>query len=926
MMKQLLNKFYLLLALMCLTGTKGMAYDAQVNGIYYNLKDGTAEVTNDGEMNDEKFNSYSGSVEIPQTITYNGKDYPVTSIGDFAFQGSEGLTYVSIPEGIITIGDYAFGWCSALTEVIVPNTVTTIGWGAFAFCTNLSSVILSDNLTAIKGETFQNCTSLEHMGLPYSVTTIEDFAFLGCENFRFFDYYSSANLTFVSKFAFMNPIIPAIDHPADWEFEQDGIIYSGSGWFVTVMGTVDGFSGELVIPEKVTYVGEHYPEGLSYPVQAINGLFKNPNLTSVTIPGSVKELSNNWADCSNLTTLIISEGVERISDYSFMNAGITKLVIPNSVEYIGIGSFSSCPNLESLTIGSGMTSAIGWSFGGCTKLSSITVSEGNPRYDSRNNCNAIIETATNTLLLACNNTVIPSGITGMYDFAFSDCQGLTSLLIPKSMTQVAISSLSNCQNLASIVVEEGHPTYDSRDNCNAIIETATNKLVLGCKNTVIPSSVNAIASNSYICKGLTDLVIPNQITTIAPGAFLYGDDLTSIHVESGNTAYDSRNNCNAIMETATNTLVRGCKNTIIPTNTAIIGNDAFSKITDMTSLTLPDGVTSIGEDAFSGCKNLASITIPNSVTSIGDGAFWNCSSLTSIAIPEGVTSIDGSTFSGCGSLSSVTIGGNVTSIGEYAFSDCANLTSIDLPNTLTSIGRSAFQGCEKLSFLVIPEGVTSLGSQAFSGCEGLTSVTIPSTITSWGGNVFFQIGVTSITFAEGLKTVGVEQDFGQCSNLTSVVIPEGVTSIGNFTFSLCGKLAYVELPNSLTSIGAEAFADCSSLEKVVSHIQEPFAINNFMWGQDRPAFGYYTRNVDGERVYVAPTATLYVPTGTKAKYETTDGWKEFPNIVEMDETGVNDVRSKRSEVRDDIYNLNGQRINTPKRGLYILNGKKVVKR
>ena len=180
----------------------------------------------------------------------------------------------------------------------------------------------------------------------------------------------------------------------------------------------------------------------------------------------------------------------------------------------------------------------------------------------------------------------------------------------------------------------------------------------GLTSVTIPNSVTSIGGSAfYGCSGLTSVTIPNSVTSIRGGAFGGGaafgscSGLTSIKVESGNSVYDSRENCNAIIETATNTLISGCKNTIIP-----------------------NSVTSIGDEAFSGCWGLTSVTIPNSVTSIGDGAFEHCTGLTSVTIPN-----------------------SVTSIGEEAFSYCTGLTRIDAyPNPeKVSIGADAFDGVPK---------------------------------------------------------------------------------------------------------------------------------------------------------------------------------------------------------------------------------------
>ena len=229
------------------------------------------------------------------------------------------------------------------------------------------------------------------------------------------------------------------------------------------------------------------------------------------------------------------------------------------------------------------------------------------------------------------SVTIPNSVTSIGDFAFSECSGLTSVTIGNSVTSIGDNAFYECSGLTSIKVESGNSVYDSRENCNAIIETATNTLIRGCKNTIIPNSVTSIGDFAFCdCSGLTSITIPNSVTSIGDGAFLGCSGLKSIKVESGNSVYDSRENCNAIIETVTNTLIRGCKNTIILNSVTSIGTYAFWYCSGLTSVTIPNSVTSIGYAAFSGCSGLTSVTIPNSVTEIGNWAFSECSGLTRI--------------------------------------------------------------------------------------------------------------------------------------------------------------------------------------------------------------------------------------------------------------------------------------------------------
>ena len=336
-----------------------------------------------------------------------------------------------------------------------------------------------------------------------------------------------------------------------------------------------------------------------------------------------------------------------------------EIVIPETVTYesvtykvtsIGDYAFDSCESLTKITFPKSITSIGEEVFWGCSGLISIIVEEGNSVYDSRDNCNALIETATNTLILGCNSTIIPNSVAKINADAFWECDGLTSITIPKSVTSIEAGAFWSCSGLTTIIVEEGNSVYDSRDNCNALIETATNTLILGCKSTTIPNSVVIIGESAFNecsnlttitipnsvttirynafgwCEGLTSITIPKSVTSISNAIFSGSSNITTIIVEEGNTVYDSRDNCNAIIETSKNKLNHGCKSTIIP-----------------------NSVTWIDSYAFYGNKGLTSITIPNSITRIDWAAFYDCSNLTTIYCmpttpPKGSTPFSNATF------------------------------------------------------------------------------------------------------------------------------------------------------------------------------------------------------------------------------------------------------------------------------------------
>ena len=276
------------------------------------------------------------------------------------------------------------------------------------------------------------------------------------------------------------------------------------------------------------------------------------------------------------------------------------------------------------------------------------------------------------------------------------------------------------------------------------------------------------------CWKLEELILPRSVTTISsPCADVLANkpilmSIRKLKVAEGNPNYISPNDCNAIIEKETKTLIAGCSTTVIPEDVTSIGANAFRDNQSLTSIVIPSNITSIGDYAFYYCSGLTSVTIPNSITVIGQGVFANCSGLTSVEIPNSVTSIGYAAFAGCKGLPSVTIPSSVTSIGSAAFENCTSLTSVTIPNGITSIERYTFDGCSGLTSVTIPNSVTSIGGGAFSGCGSLTSITIPNKVTTIDGTAF-----------------------SRCGKLTSITIPSSVTSIGWYAFSDCGGLTSV---------------------------------------------------------------------------------------------------------------------------------------
>ena len=504
----------------------------------------------------------------------------------------------------------------------------TLGSGETWNGTDFFSSSYSGNMTVVDNQ--KSCSAVEKYSLSDYIDNGETAVFeISMVVNNLTTNISSASLTPVLTLkSSLPPTLDALTFTAS----SDGNSYS--------VKASNSASGEVIIPS--TY------EGKSVTSIADSGFQGNHEIEHVVIPNSVTSIGDfAFYGCSSLKSITIPDSITSIGDFAFRScSGLTSITIPNSVTSIGGSAFSFCSGLTSITIPDSVTSIEGSTFHSCSGLTSIKVASGNTKYDSRDNCNAIIESSSNKLIAGCKTTIIPNTIRRIGQFAFLGCSGLTSITIPNGVTSIEMRAFESCSGLTSIKVASGNTKYDSRDNCNAIIESSSNKLIAGCKTTIIPNTIRRIGQFAFLgCSGLTSITIPNGVTSIEMRAFESCSGLTSIKVASGNTKYDSRDNCNAIIESSSNKLIAGCKTTIIPNTVTSIGNYAFMSCSELTSITIPDSVTSIGECAFYECSGLTSITIGNSVTSIGSKAFTSCNKLTKIFIPASVTTISASSYS-----------------------------------------------------------------------------------------------------------------------------------------------------------------------------------------------------------------------------------------------------------------------------------------
>lgn len=759
-----MNRFFIKVALLMalVLPVAGMAQDLEVDGILYHIMGDHAVVVNDGY-------SYSGDVVIQPVISHDGNEYPVTAINASAFRDCAALTSVSIPPTITIMGEYAFAGCTSLDSVDISDLAA---WCGIYFCSESANPCHKAHRLFVKGE------EIVDLVIPDTVTGIGSFAFLGCSSLASVSIPASVEVIGMSPFcdcSSLTVITVAGDNPYyDSRDSCNAIIRTATGKLVAGCRTT-------AIPSTVTAIGD-------------GAFYSCTELTGIYIPNSVTEIGiESFCRCTSLMGVNIPNSVRSIGYQAFYGCtSLTGIHLPASVRGIGSSAFEYCPSLVSMI-----------------------VAPENPRFDSRDDCNAIIVTDGSTLLAGCRNTVIPSTVLAIDDYAFSGCTTLSDIEIPASVTTVGDFAFRDCSALRRVVIPEG---------------------------------VVSIGSSAFFeCSSLNRVDIPASVESIGGFAFEKCPVLTAITVADGNPTYDSRDSCNAIIETATGKLLAGCMNTVIPPTVTAISDNAFSGSYLLTRVNVPNSVTAIGDYAFAGCTSLSSINIPSSVIAIGDAAFSGCSALTALNIPNSVVSIGQAAFGGCQSLEHITLPKSVTSIGDYEFFGCTMLKDFNIPGAVTSIGQSAFRGCLSLTSVTIPKSVNVIGSSAFRECPSLTTMTVVR------GNPVYDS-------REGCNAIIETSSRTLVAGCRKTVIPATVTAIGNAAFDGCVLLDAITIPQGVTIIGRKAFNNCPALKDVFCRIAATSLVSTALDAFKLPSGDYSGR-------------TLHVPAGSAAAYQASPAWQ-----------------------------------------------------
>ena len=816
-------------------------YDFESNGIYYIITGpNTASVT----FKDRNYNSYSGTVNVPSTVTHGGTTYTVTAVGQAAFYRSSELYSVTLPNTVTALDYASFANCTSLSSVNIPSGVTSFGEFCFQSCAALTSINIPSDVTSIPRQCFLGCSSLSQVTIPGTVKEIGHFAFYNCSSMSSLSIQDGVetirNNAFEACSSLQAVVIPASVSTIN------GNVFS----FCTSMAAI------MVDNENRHYRSQY---GVLFNAD-MDTLISFPNMstTNYSVPASVKVIGyNSFISCTNLNLVLLPEGVTTIETAAFAYCdNLISFQIPSSVSQIGPSALSSCLALTSIDVTAGnqnyMTDdGVLYTIDG-KRLIQYPCARPDKHYSILNTADSIsYEAFSESAYL--KSVYVPSGIKTLYEYTFNN-SNVERVVIDEGLETIGTNAFAGCSQLKSVYLPS---TLRQIDDLAFQVDTEVEEITFA--GTTPPT----IGNNAF------------------HGVGYYIDDPVTIYVPAGaSSSYNSvdwKSSYFITNVTEISPLGSGVEFTVDSLNYKTTDTGLNAMVSGATTSIYDLGLAP--KVSYQG--NLCT------VTKIGNNSCYSCTKVTKIRVPFTVTTIDNYAFYGCSRVKKLILNEGLKTIGSFSLSHINQLRSVDIPASVDSINGSTFNYDPALRYINVPDNndkYTSVDGVLFSKDKKVL-VSFPDNYgTSYNAPYGVQtIGVSALRGASALEQVALPPSLRQISSyaffdgaaLTSVVVPEGVTLVEYNAFNSCTSMSEVELPSTLTELGYNAFYNVPDLSSLTVKATTPptcqIYVNPRTGARSEPFMDTHYTNV-----------TLYVPRGCKSAYQNAAIWTKFTNIVEVD--------------------------------------------
>ena len=684
---------------------------------FFNL---VAEGTDLSSANVIRYTTLDGQpVDIYDTSNFDG-----VKLVSNTYDSEAGVGTILFDGDLRKIPQKMFYMCYTLTSVELPPFITTIPDYAFAECKQLETVTLPNALEKILYDAFSGCELLKDIDIPNTVTTISQSAFSGCKSLE--SIVIPETLESLGSYVFSGcESLRSVNIPEHFTSLSSGL-FKGCKSLQSIK-----------LPPSLQYIPDYIFSGCE-------------SLASIDIPDSVTSIGTGaFQDCKSLEGVVMSDNVTSIGSTCFDGcSGMRSITLSKNIEGIYGNTFSHCSSLTAITIPNKVTTISNYAFAWCSSLKEVSIPYRVAALDYR-------------VFLECTSlekVTFSAYLERIGSECFSGCTALTNISLPKSIKQIDSNAFKSCTALKKVEIEDLKAWFDMTFD-------------YGTESNPTYHSRNLYLNGNEV----TDLTVPDGVTTLDANDFSYLDNLKSLKVHD------------KVIGVFESWLIRhqSIESVEIGNGITEIGREAFRETPKLSKVTIGSGVKSIGYCAFRGCSNLQSITMPSSVTELSSYCFAECTSLQSATLSDNITIIPSDAFNGCVALKTVNIPTSVTEIKDSAFADCSKLSSKLTFTNVKKVYTYAFQNCESLKEVNFGEKLEEMGSAAFYNCAALQSAYLPNSVTKVGGNAFR--GCTSMTHAtigSGTATIG-SNAFVDCPALTTVkcyaVTPPKVTK--DYTFN-----------------------------------------------------------------------------------------------------------------------------------------------